>query len=602
MQAVILAAGSGKRIRDFHELPKGFIQLGEYPIVEQSILNLKNCGINKIFIVTGYEQEYYIKLAKKYNFIELIYNDKYEDFGSLYSLYLAHKSVTEDFLILESDIIYSPEALQNLLDCTSPDVILTSGFSQSNDEVFIECQDGMLKNMSKNKLILNTEKILGEFVGITKISLKNYLYLVQEISNHLENYHDKCYETDGLVFISKKFPLDCFLMKNLLWSEIDTKEHFDRAQKIFLQIRKNNLERKILLNPGPVTTTESVKNALLVPDLCHREDDFGKVLKNIRNLLLSAVHADESYTSILFASSGTGAVDAVLNSVIPSGKKLAILVNGSYGERLLSIARTYQIDCVVIESPAYEKLDLEKISTALKNDEAIYALAIVHHETSSGMLNPLEKIAEISTKYGKKLIVDAISSIGGIPIDVKKDRIDYLIGSSNKCLQGIPGLSFVICNKKELMHHQGKARSYYFDLYAQNDFLDKYNLLRFTAPVQVTYAFEQALNEYFQEGEHNRTQRYKDNFFTLISGLKELGFQFFLPQECWSHFLVVVKYPPSKTLNFPHLHDYFFEKGITIYPDKLSIENSFRLSCIGDLYTKDMQLFLKILTEYLQKF
>ena len=363
---------------------------------------------------------------------------------------------------------------------------------------------------------------------------------------------------------------------------------------------KIDLQRKILLNPGPVTTSDGVKKALIVPDICHREKEFSQLIQKIREGLKRIVHAGNQFTTVLFASSGTGAVEATISSVIPHGKKLAVISNGSYGERIIDIAKTYNIECIPIFSPYNESLSLEKISSTLEKNPEIASVAMVHHETSTGMLNPLHEVGTLVRKMQRDFIVDAISSYAGTAIDVEKNQIDYLIGTSNKCLQGMPGASFVICNKDKLNLHQSNPRSFYFDLYAQNQSLDQEGVLRFTPSVQIFYALQQALVEYFSEGESARIERYKNNFRILVEGLKGLDFTFLLPEECWSHLLILIAYPFSKKkISFNEVHDYLYQRGYTIYPSKLTMQETFRLACFGDLTSKDIDNFLVLLRESL---
>lgn len=362
----------------------------------------------------------------------------------------------------------------------------------------------------------------------------------------------------------------------------------------------SKIKRNILLNPGPVTTTNTVKQALVVPDICHREAEFTQLLKQIRQDLLKVVNAGDDYTTILFGASGTGAIEACISSVVAPEKKIAIVNNGAYGQRMINIAKRYKINVVEINFPADKPLTIEKIKQTLAADTAIQYLAIVHHETSSGMLNPLHEIGELCHQLDRKLIVDAMSSFAGIPTDMNKDHIDFIMASSNKCLHGMPGMSFVIAKTASLLESEGNAHSYYLDLHQQYHSLENTGQLAFTPPVQVAYAFKQALDEYFAQTPEGRTAQYKKNYDTLLTGLKSLGFESVTPASHQSGLLLTVKFPDdSNHYDFDALHDYLFEKGYTIYPKKLPIPNTFRLACIGNLQEKDITNFLSELKGYL---
>ena len=357
--------------------------------------------------------------------------------------------------------------------------------------------------------------------------------------------------------------------------------------------------RTILLNPGPVTTSESVKQAQIVPDICHREKEFTNLISELRSDLLKVAGAGDDYTTVLFSASGTGAIEACVSSVIPKGKKLAVINNGSYGQRILDIAERFNIETVELAFSYDQSIDLDKVDAALALDPQIYALAMVHHETSSGILNPLQGMGELVRRHGRQFIVDAMSSLGGCEIDVYEDRIDYLIASSNKCLHGMPGLSFVISRKEPLFSSEGSARSYYFDLHAQYRSLEKSGEFGFTPPVQVAYAFKQALREFFAETLDGRIARFRSLYGRLIAGLESMGMELMTPAERQSKLLATMRHPQE--ISFDGLHDHLFEKGYTIYPKKLPIENSFRVSCIGELTEKDVESFLLEVKNYVEQ-
>ncbi len=362
----------------------------------------------------------------------------------------------------------------------------------------------------------------------------------------------------------------------------------------------NTIQRNILLNPGPVTTTDTVKKALLVPDICHREQQFTELLKSIRQDLLKIVNAKDDYTSVLFAASGTGAIEACISSVIPRDKKLAVINNGSYGQRIIDIAKRFQINVVEIAFPFDQPISLDIIESHLSTDPDIQYLAMVHHETSSGLLNPLHEIGKLCHRLQRRFIVDAMSSFAGTEIDVYNDHIHFIMASSNKCLHGMPGMSFVICNTKCLLETEGNARSYYFDLQQQYHSLEKSGQMSFTPPVQIAYSFRQALDEFFSETLAGRIKRYHDNYAHLLAGLQALGFENKTPESQQSQLLLTVKFPnDNKHYQFEELHDYLYKKGYTIYPKKLPIANTFRLACIGDLNKADINNFLTELEAYI---
>ncbi len=357
--------------------------------------------------------------------------------------------------------------------------------------------------------------------------------------------------------------------------------------------------RKILLNPGPATTSDSVKQAMVVEDICPREKEFGRLLDTIKEDLVKIVHGGDDYIAALFTASGTGGLEAAITSAVPKGKKILVVDNGAYGARMANIASTFGIDVVLYKLAYGDFPDVGHIEKLLNENKDVSHLAVVHHETTTGMLNPIQEICDVAKKHNVEVIVDCMSSYAGIPIDIKKWNAVYVISSSNKCIQGMPGMVFVIFRKSLLPELKNQKRSFYFDLYSQYVGFEKTGQMQFTPPVQVAYALRQAIDEYFVEGEINRWKRYLENWETLVAGLKKLGFEFLLPDQQQSRILLAIKEPTDPRYNFDAMHDYLYGKGYTIYPGKGAKEATFRLSVLGDLYKKDIENFLTELKNYL---
>ncbi|MFX1444106.1 MAG: 2-aminoethylphosphonate aminotransferase [Promethearchaeota archaeon] len=363
------------------------------------------------------------------------------------------------------------------------------------------------------------------------------------------------------------------------------------------------VKRNILLNPGPATTTDSVKNSLIVPDICPREKEFGDLMQEIRRDLVRIVKGDENFTSILFTGSGTAAMDSVISSAVPPNKKVLIIINGAYGIRFAEIARTYNIEVIELKFEFGKKIELEQVEELLKKHTDIACVAVTHHETTVGILNPIKEIGEITKKYGKIFIVDTISSFAGTPINIKEFNIDYMMSTSNKCIQGMAGITFIICKKQELKKLKNyKPRNYYLDLYSQFEYLEKKNQTRFTPPVQIMYAFKKAIDEFFEEGPNNRFNRYKENYKVLKTGLTKLGFKFLMQDDVHeSNILTTIYYLDHPNFNFETLHDKLYEQGFTIYPGKITELDTFRLSVMGAIFKEDIEKFLVALASVLKE-
>lgn len=358
------------------------------------------------------------------------------------------------------------------------------------------------------------------------------------------------------------------------------------------------LERKILLNPGPGTTSGSVKEALVVNDICPREQEFGDLMSEIIDGLIRIGNGEGEYEAAMFAASGTGAIEAMLTSAIGTSKKVLVATNGAYGLRMEQICEAYALPFESIHEFG-EYPDVDKIGAKLKKGGFTH-LAVIHHETSTGMMNPLEEISALCDELDVTLIVDAMSSYGAYPIDLKKLKIGYLAASSNKCIQGMAGLSFVVFRKELKAELKENTRNFYFDIYKQWKYLKEKNQLRFTPPVQVCYAFRQAIKETLVETVEKRWERYQRNWQILYDGAKESGFKFFLPMEQQSRILMAVKLDGILPHGFVHFHDHLFERNITIYPGVIPESNTFRMAVIGDLHKKDMEYVVNEIRDYLR--
>jgi 2-aminoethylphosphonate aminotransferase len=361
------------------------------------------------------------------------------------------------------------------------------------------------------------------------------------------------------------------------------------------------IKRNILLNPGPATTSDAVKQALVVPDICPREKEFGLLMDNIRKDLVKVVHGGDDYVAVLFTASGTGGVEAALTSAVPLGKKVLIVDNGAYGTRMIKIARTYNIDVVEYKIPYGDYPDVDEIKKIIRKNSEITHVAMVHHETTTGMLNPVKEVSLMAHQLGVEMIVDTVSSYAGIPINVKEYNLEFLVSTSNKCIQGMPGIAFVIVKKDAMRKLEANRRSFYLDVYSQHLCFEMTMQTQFTPPVQVLYSLRQALDEYFKETEEGRYRRYRENWKLLYNGVIKIGFKPLLPLTQESQILTAFCEPQDASYSFENMHDYLIQHGFTIYPGKGAKTDTFRLSILGDLYKEDIINFLKELETYVKK-
>ena len=362
-----------------------------------------------------------------------------------------------------------------------------------------------------------------------------------------------------------------------------------------------SVKRNILLNPGPSTTTDTVKFAQVVPDICPREREFGKLMKNLREDLVKIVHGDlDEYTSVLFTGSGTLNIDVCLNSLLPEGKKILVINNGAYSTRAVEICQYYGLPYIDLKFPEDQIPDLEMIEQALKRNSDVALVHTTHNETGTGLLNPIKKIGALVHKYGAVFTVDTTSTYAMRPINVHEDNIDFCMASAQKGLMAFTGLSFIV-GRKALIEASKEypKRSYYCNLYMQYDFFEKTGEMHFTPPVQTIYATIQALKEYWDEGEAEKWARHTRVFNAINQGLDQLGFRQVIRPEWRAGLVSAVVYPDDPNWNFEKVHDYCYEHGFTIYPGKLSSTNTFRLCALGAIDEQDIEDFFVVFKEAL---
>ena len=364
------------------------------------------------------------------------------------------------------------------------------------------------------------------------------------------------------------------------------------------------VKRNILLNPGPATTTDTVKMAQVVPDICPREKEFGSMMKQMREDLVRIVHGDlDKYTAVLFCGSGTINIDVCINSLLPADKRVLIINNGAYSTRAAEVCEYYNLPFIDLKFPVDELPDLNKIEQVLKENPQIALVHTTHNETGTGILNPIREIGALVHKYGAVFTVDTTSTYAMRPIDIEKDNIDFCMASAQKGLMAMTGLSFVVGNRQIIEQSAAyPKRSYYCNLYLQYHFFETTGEMHFTPPVQTIYATRQALDEYFAEGEEAKWQRHLSVFEAIHAGLEKLGFQDLIKRELQAGLVVSVRYPDDANWDFEKVHDYCYERGFTIYPGKVSGQNTFRLCALGAITAKDIEDFFVVLEEALRKY
>lgn len=349
----------------------------------------------------------------------------------------------------------------------------------------------------------------------------------------------------------------------------------------------------ILLNPGPVNVSDRVRQALTRPDICHREPECAELLDGIRRKLLKAFvpGAEHEYAAAVLAGSGTAAVEAALLSAIPTGKRALVINNGVYGERMSAIVGAHRLGTAEFKLDWHARPDPEKLRLALSQHPEVQVVAMVHHETTTGLINPVKEIAEVVDSLGRVFVVDSVSGLGGEPIDIGGNYVYMVAGSAGKCIQGFPGASFVLIRKGFLDRMKFYIkRSVYLHLPNYFESPEK-SAMPFTPAVQVCYAFDEALTELLEEGVPTRIERYRAAATQIRRRLAELGLKAVLPADAQSNTISSYYLPPG--LTYQTLHDRLKEQGYIIYAGQGHLEAKiFRIANMGALTKQDIQGFL----------
>jgi 2-aminoethylphosphonate-pyruvate transaminase len=357
----------------------------------------------------------------------------------------------------------------------------------------------------------------------------------------------------------------------------------------------------LLFTPGPLTTSPAVKRAML-RDLGSRDQKFAEVVRTVRCGLLAVagVSREQGYEAVLMQGSGTFGVEAVLTCAAPSGGKWLIVSNGAYGERMARICQVHRIAHAVLRCPEDTRPDLAALDQALAADPTITGVAAVHCETTTGILNPAEEIGRVAKRHSKTYALDSMSAFGGVEFDLPASAADFLVSSSNKCLEGVPGLSFCLCRRDALLATAGWARTLSLDLLDQWRALEQTGQFRFTPPTHVVLALAQAIAELAAEGGVcGRAARYRANQAALLAGMRALGFVEYLAPELQSPLITSFHYPADERFDFPTFSDRLNDLGFVIYPGKVSHADCFRIGTIGRIFPEDIRDLLQAIEQTL---
>ena len=357
---------------------------------------------------------------------------------------------------------------------------------------------------------------------------------------------------------------------------------------------------KKLLTPGPLTTSMTTKEAML-HDWGSRDKKFIDLNSSIRESLVKLIDGEDNYQCVPMQGSGTFAVESMVSSLTSKDSKILILINGAYGQRMKKMCTYLNRDFIEYEVAEHEVHELIKIEELIDNNNLTHVFT-VYCETTSGILNPIEDIAKLVESKKLSLFIDAMSAFGALPLSAKNVSFDAVAASSNKCLEGVPGVGFILVKNNVIQNAKGNSHSLSLDLYDQWQAMEKNKQWRFTPPTHVLAAFNQAIKEHEKEGGvKGRYNRYKNNCDIICNGMKELGFEQLLPENLQAPIIITFKQPNDSNFNFDKFYNALSKKNFLIYPGKLTVAETFRIGCIGDLNENDMKETLSAVKEVIQE-
>ena len=356
-----------------------------------------------------------------------------------------------------------------------------------------------------------------------------------------------------------------------------------------------------LLTPGPLTTSPEVKDAML-HDVGSRDTDFIALNARIRERLLRVVDGEARCTTVPLQGSGTFVVEAMLTTFLPPDGRLLILINGAYGWRMAKICQVAGLSYTTLEWPEDTPVDPDAVARKLEEEPHVTHVAVVHCETTSGVLNPIERVAEVVARRGRRLLIDSMSAFGALPLSAEQIAFDAVVASSNKCLEGVPGFGFCIADREALSNCQGNASSLSLDLFEQWTAMEGNGQWRFTPPTHALLAFDRALDAFEAEGgQEGRGSRYRENCRILVDGMRRLGFQTLLADEVQAPIIVTFHKPADERFDFDAFYDALRARGFVIYPGKLTVADSFRIGCIGQVGPQQMHHVLEAIERTLHR-
>ena len=612
MKAVILAAGVGSSLYPLtKEQPKSLLVVNGHTLLERLITQMHRCGVTPI-VVVGYKKNQMLEAIRSIQRhislrIEVVDNPLYEKTNTLYSLWLARDHCRETaFLLVDGDLVCDDEVVETIFNDPRDSVLAVDRLRVMGAEEVKTALDarGLVAAVGKD---LAPASAHAEFIGLSKYSASAGDHFLAIASEMVARGNRSAYYEEAISALAGLRPVGAADIAGSRWAEIDFIGDYIEALKMFHDDRGAqalsdipSINQQMLFCPGPVLVSPAVRSALSAHEIGHREVEFSELLNRVRRKLgtVFGVKNFHKYTTVVLNGSGSAANEAVLGGA-GVGRHLLILSNGEFGERLIRVARHLGLKFQALSQRWGQPFAPAMVESVLAGG-GFDALVWVHHETSTGMLNPLRELAQLANRYRVDSYVDAVSSLGGVPIDVEKNGITFCTSSANKALGSVPGLSFV-CGTREAFEALATvpSRSLYLDLYNHFTWNDRLYQTPNTPAVNLFFALETALDEILGDGIETRFSHYHALAEKLRDGFRRLGLRFFIPEEQMSPLLTTVELPPGFTAD--EFHDRLKRAEYIVYPGKGVLHDRvFQVANMGALTTGHIEGFLEALRHVLQ--
>jgi 2-aminoethylphosphonate-pyruvate transaminase len=609
VKALVLAAGNGVRLDPITQhLPKAMLPIGNETVISRLVRQLSKSGVTEVCVVVGYQSErlseHLQEVTERLGVeLQLLCNPDYASTSTAYSTRLAEQWIKdESFLLIDGDLVTTDEVIARMAGRECSTIAYEPRPISGPEEMKVAVDTcGNVETVAQLGKSMSAEHIAGECIGLTafdEIGTKHLFAALNQLEPSqlaLEYYERAINDVAGQLHITT------LRVGHADWIEIDFVTDFLEAATKFGGGRESqipNIAEQVLLCPGPVRVSPAVRRALMHQDIGHRESEFIEILTRTRQKLLQVfgVGTTSGYTNVILTGSGTAANESVISSYLP-GKRTLVPVNGEFGLRLVDLCLCHHVDVAALDFGWGEPFELDRIDSMLRSGN-YDTLLMVHHETSTGMLNPILEVGSICARYGVALCVDSVSSIGAEPLHIQEANVTFCTGCSNKAIGSLPGLSFVCGKTKAFASLAGQpARSNYLDLFRHFEFEEKRFQTPNTPAVSLFFALEAALDELLAETLERRMRHY-DRLSSLVrNGFAAIGWKALIPEESMSRVLTTFLYPTG--LDVDAFHQWVRKHDFVIYRGKGPLEpRAFQVANIGWLQDADIHRFVKVITEY----